>query len=218
MIIQKDLDWIVASITRINLLLIFSWIKFWFVTVIPKYFYCDTFSDDPLAYLYAMNFPCILLTKHEHIVTRCLKAWRPQYWRLHIRSFPRQRSNVYPATQLVKAFTSQRNLQGRCVLFGSPRAYLRRDRSELVSHCAVRLQAGSIVKFNTILKSKLRGPLFQATVLIFLTPSLSLYSYQKDERAKPGNLLTIDALSPSPQQSVSHSPTTFALLSLSLSS
>jgi hypothetical protein len=69
---------------------------------------------------------------------------------------------------------------------------------------------------NTILKSKLRGPLFQATVLIFLTLSLSLYSYQTDERAKPGNLLTIDAFSPSPQQSVSHSPLTFALLPLSL--
>jgi hypothetical protein len=68
----------------------------------------------------------------QDIVTRCLKAWRREYWRLHIRSFPRHRSNVYPTTQWVKAFTSQRNLRVRCVLFGSPRAYLRRDRSELV--------------------------------------------------------------------------------------
>jgi hypothetical protein len=36
-------------------------------------------------------------------------------------------------------------------------------------------------------------------LLTILTRSLSLYSYQKDERAKPGNLLTIDALSPSIQ-------------------
>jgi hypothetical protein len=61
-------------------------------------------------------------TERKYIVMRCLKAWKPEYWRLHIRSFPRQRSNVYPTTQWVKAFTSQRNLRGRCVLFGSPRA------------------------------------------------------------------------------------------------
>jgi hypothetical protein len=45
--------------------------------------------------------------------------------------FTRQRSNDHSTTQVVKAFTSQRNLRGRCVLFGSPRAYLRGDRSEI---------------------------------------------------------------------------------------
>jgi hypothetical protein len=40
---QKTLDWMVTSITRT--LLISSWIKFWFVTVVPKYLNGDAFSN-----------------------------------------------------------------------------------------------------------------------------------------------------------------------------
>jgi hypothetical protein len=41
---QTVLDSSVAKLPRFNLLLISSWIKFWFVTVVPKYFNCATFS------------------------------------------------------------------------------------------------------------------------------------------------------------------------------
>jgi hypothetical protein len=37
---RKVLDWMVASITRNQPLLICSWIKFWFVIVVPKYLNC----------------------------------------------------------------------------------------------------------------------------------------------------------------------------------
>jgi hypothetical protein len=49
------------------------------------------------------------------------------------------------------------------------------------------------------MKSKFRGPCLKPLLLTIPTRPLSLFSYQKDERAKPGNLLTKDALSPSPQ-------------------
>jgi hypothetical protein len=41
---QKFLDWMVLSITRIHVHLFSSWIKFPFITVIPKYWNCATFS------------------------------------------------------------------------------------------------------------------------------------------------------------------------------
>jgi hypothetical protein len=56
---QKVLNWMVASITQIELLLISTWIKFWFVTVIPKYVNFAVFSKD-LRYLYVVISPCIL--------------------------------------------------------------------------------------------------------------------------------------------------------------
>jgi hypothetical protein len=49
------------------------------------------------------------------------------------------------------------------------------------------------------LKSKTTGPCFKPMLLTIPTRSLSLYSYQKDERAKPGNFPTRDAVFPSPQ-------------------
>jgi hypothetical protein len=47
-----------------------------------------------------------------------------------------------------------------------------------------------IFKIILILNSKFRGPCLKPLLQTILTRSLSLYSYQKDERAKPGNLLT----------------------------
>jgi hypothetical protein len=41
-----------------------------------------------------------------------------------------------------------------------------------------------------ILKSKFRGSCPKPLLLTILTGSISLYSYQKDERAKPGKLVT----------------------------
>jgi hypothetical protein len=59
---QKVLDWVVASIPEFNLLLISSWIKFWFVTVVPKYFNCGTFSKDLLAvFIRIMFLPSVLM-------------------------------------------------------------------------------------------------------------------------------------------------------------
>jgi hypothetical protein len=37
------------ALPEFNLLLISSWIKFWFVTLVPKYLNCDTFSRDLFA-------------------------------------------------------------------------------------------------------------------------------------------------------------------------
>jgi hypothetical protein len=45
---QKVLDLMVA-LPKSDLLLISSWTKFWFVTVISKYLNCATFSKDLLA-------------------------------------------------------------------------------------------------------------------------------------------------------------------------
>jgi hypothetical protein len=53
-------------------------------------------------------------------------------------------------------------------------------------------------KSTLILNSKFRGTYLKPLILTILTRSLSLYCYQKDERAKPGNLLTNNALSPFP--------------------
>jgi hypothetical protein len=46
---QKVLDWMVASIARIRSALNFLLNKFWFVTVVPKYLNCATFSNNILA-------------------------------------------------------------------------------------------------------------------------------------------------------------------------
>jgi hypothetical protein len=43
--------------TEFNLLLISSWIKFWFVTVAPKYLNCDTFSNDLFATFMSRFWP-----------------------------------------------------------------------------------------------------------------------------------------------------------------
>jgi hypothetical protein len=51
---QKVLDRMVASF---NLLLISSWIKFWFVTVVSKYLDCDTFSNDMFAIFTSLFWP-----------------------------------------------------------------------------------------------------------------------------------------------------------------
>jgi hypothetical protein len=47
----------VASITRIHLLLISFWIKFWFVAVVSKYLNCDTFSNDLFAIFISRFWP-----------------------------------------------------------------------------------------------------------------------------------------------------------------
>jgi hypothetical protein len=54
---QKVLDWMVAGITRIQSLFICSWIKFLFVTVVPKYFNCATFSNDIFAIFMSRFWP-----------------------------------------------------------------------------------------------------------------------------------------------------------------
>jgi hypothetical protein len=53
---QNVLDWMAASIAEFNLLLI-SWIKFWFVTVIPKYTNCDMFPTDLFAIFMSRFWP-----------------------------------------------------------------------------------------------------------------------------------------------------------------
>jgi hypothetical protein len=74
-----------------------------------------------------------------------------------------------------------------------------------------------------IQKSKFCGPCLKPLLITILMCSVPLHSHQKDERAKPGNLLTNDALSLSLQQSVSHFskdfslPSTLLLYFLSLS-
>jgi hypothetical protein len=65
---QKVLDRTVASITRINLLLISSWMTFWLVAVIPKFLNCDSFSN-AVSYLYVPILTCILVTRQQHGIT-----------------------------------------------------------------------------------------------------------------------------------------------------
>jgi hypothetical protein len=48
-------------------------------------------------------------------------------------------------------------------------------------------------------KSKFRCPCPKSLFLTILTPSLSLSSYEKDEREKPGNLLKTTLFLPSPK-------------------
>jgi hypothetical protein len=50
-------------------LLISSWIKFWFVTVVPKYLNCATFSKEFVSSLYVTILACILVTKQQHILS-----------------------------------------------------------------------------------------------------------------------------------------------------
>jgi hypothetical protein len=64
---QRFPDWMVASISRIRSLLTFSLIKFWFVTLVPKYLNCATFLKNLLAVFYIMILPCILVTRQIHI-------------------------------------------------------------------------------------------------------------------------------------------------------
>jgi hypothetical protein len=47
------------ALPEFNLPLISFWIKFWFLTVIPKYLNCDIFSKDMFAIVYTMILPCI---------------------------------------------------------------------------------------------------------------------------------------------------------------
>jgi hypothetical protein len=46
---QKILDWIIASISQFNLLLISSWMSFWFFSVVTNYLNFAKFSNDSLA-------------------------------------------------------------------------------------------------------------------------------------------------------------------------
>jgi hypothetical protein len=56
----------VASISEFSLLLIFSWMQFLFVTVVPKYLNFAAFSKDLLANLYIVVLSCNLVMKHDH--------------------------------------------------------------------------------------------------------------------------------------------------------
>jgi hypothetical protein len=63
------------------------------------------------------------------------------------------------------------------------------------------------LSLNIIYKSKSRGPCLKPLLITVLTTSRSHFPYQKDERAKPGNLLRKSPLSPT------HSPTKESLIS-----
>jgi hypothetical protein len=54
---QKVLNRMVEALPEFNLLLISCWIKFWFVTVIPKYMNCDTFPNDLFAIFMSLFEP-----------------------------------------------------------------------------------------------------------------------------------------------------------------
>jgi hypothetical protein len=73
----------------------------------------------------------------------------------------------------------------------------------LVKISFIAVKANKIISPNytstLIQKSKSRGPCLKPMLITILTPLFPLYFYQKDERAKPGNLLTNDGLFPSPQ-------------------
>jgi hypothetical protein len=59
---QMSLNWLAANILEFILLLISSWMQFWFVTVVPTYFNFATFSK-------VIILPCSLVTSHGHILT-----------------------------------------------------------------------------------------------------------------------------------------------------
>jgi hypothetical protein len=56
------------ALPEFNLLLISSWIKFWFVTVVPKYLNCAKLSED-VSYLYVMILLSVLVTRHQHMLS-----------------------------------------------------------------------------------------------------------------------------------------------------
>jgi hypothetical protein len=55
------------GLCEFTLLLVFSWIKFWFVIVILKYLNHATFSNDILSVF--MLWFCLTFWRHQHIVS-----------------------------------------------------------------------------------------------------------------------------------------------------
>jgi hypothetical protein len=49
------------ALSEFNLLLISSWIRFWFVTVVPKYLNCSTFSKDLLSIFMSWICPAVII-------------------------------------------------------------------------------------------------------------------------------------------------------------
>jgi hypothetical protein len=68
---QWILYWTVANITHFKLLLISSWIQFWFVTAVPKYLH--TFRGY-ISSLYIVVLPCILMARHNIYSVVCFQT------------------------------------------------------------------------------------------------------------------------------------------------
>jgi hypothetical protein len=76
---QKVLDWMVANITEFGLLLLSSWIIFWFVIVIPNIWTVTHFKMICLLFL-CPDFDCILEMKHWHTHSfLCLLLGQPPF-------------------------------------------------------------------------------------------------------------------------------------------
>jgi hypothetical protein len=65
----KIMDWIMQTLPEFNFLLISSWIKFWFVTFVPKYLNCATFWSDLFYYFYTTILNWILVTRQYHVLS-----------------------------------------------------------------------------------------------------------------------------------------------------
>jgi hypothetical protein len=95
---QKDFG-LIDSKHFLNLLLISSWMSFWFVSVLPKHLNFATFSDDSLAILYNLVLSWVRMTGHVSRPTSLLVCesvsvfslmvctiYEPLTWCLNIRA------------------------------------------------------------------------------------------------------------------------------------
>jgi hypothetical protein len=58
-----------SKLPELNLLLLFSWIKFWFVTVVPKYLNGDTYSNNLVAIFMSRFWPAFWWRDSKHILS-----------------------------------------------------------------------------------------------------------------------------------------------------
>lgn len=77
---QKVLSWVAENIPWIQSFLNSSWIRFWFVIVIPKYLNCFHIFRISVSSLYVMFSPYVLVMRYQHMYMQsCLSTSGPSF-------------------------------------------------------------------------------------------------------------------------------------------